>query len=207
MILIEGTVGVGKTTLLELLVQEGYTPLREPVIDNPILDKFYYNRKRYSFPSQVFFLNRRFEQLQIAKKLDKVVMDRSIYGDEIFAKMLNDNKELSDVEYEILKELSRNLHQFIRKPKLLIYLNATTDEAVRRIRLRGRTYEQEVERDYWENLNKRYKEYFNEYNISPVLNVNVDDLDFKNDYDDQKYVIKLIKDKLNEIEGEFDETI
>lgn len=207
MIVIEGTVGVGKTTLLEILVQEGYIPLREPVIDNPILDKFYHNRKRYSFSSQVFFLNRRFEQLQIAKQLDKVVMDRSIYGDEIFAKMLNDNKELDDVEYEILKELTSNLHQFIRKPKLLIYLNATTNEAVRRIELRGRSYEQEVEREYWSSLNKRYKEYFDEYNISPVLNINVDDLDFKNNYDDRKCIIKLIKDKLNEIEGESYETI
>lgn len=202
MIVIEGTVGVGKTTLLEILVQEGYIPLREPVIDNPILDKFYHNRKRYSFSSQVFFLNRRFEQLQIAKQLDRVVMDRSIYGDEIFAKMLNDNNELADVEYEILKELTRNLHHFIRKPKLLIYLNATTDEAIRRVKMRGRSYEQEVEREYWDNLNRRYKDYFDGYNISPVLNINVDNLDFKNNYDDREYVMKLIKEKLKDIEGD-----
>lgn len=200
MIVIEGTVGVGKTSLLELLVGEGYVPFREPVIDNPILDKFYHNRKRYAFASQVFFLNRRFEQLQASKDIKNVVMDRSIYGDAIFASLLNENRELSDVEYEIFKELSDNLARNVRKPKLMIYLEASTDEAIRRIGIRGRDYEQEVEREYWRKLNEKYQEFFDNYDVSPILRINVDKLDFKNNFNDREYIMNKIKEKIKEIE-------
>jgi deoxyadenosine/deoxycytidine kinase len=90
MLIIEGVVGVGKSSLMNILAEEGYTPFREPVLDNPILDKFYTDRKRYAFPLQVYFLTKRFEHLQTAALIDNAVMDRSIYGDGIFAAMHHD---------------------------------------------------------------------------------------------------------------------
>lgn len=199
MIIVEGVVGVGKTTLMELLVSRGHIPFREPVVDNPILDKFYYDRKRYSFPLQIFFLNKRFEHIKKADKVKNAVMDRSIYGDAIFAKLLNFNKEMDDEEYDIYVELLENMLEHVSKPKLVIYLEASTDEAVKRINERGRSYEQEVEHEYWVNLNKEYKEYFDNYDLSPILKINVDGMDFKNNPFDQEYVLKLIDSKLEEI--------
>lgn len=198
-IAIEGVVGVGKTSLMEIMMEKGYAILPEIVEDNPILDKFYYNRKRYAFPLQVYLLNKRFEQILGAENIKNVVMDRSIYGDAIFAKMLNQGRELHDEEYNIFVELLENLLKFIEPPKLLIYLEADTEEAVNRINMRGRSYEKEVEYEYWSTLNKEYREYFNNYNLSPILKINVNQLDFKNNPKDREHVIKLIDDKLREI--------
>ena len=89
MIVIEGVVGVGKSSLMRIIAENDYEAFEEPVVDNPILDKFYYDRERYAFPLQVFFLNKRFEHIKQAKDVSKAVMDRSIYGDAIFARMLN----------------------------------------------------------------------------------------------------------------------
>lgn len=200
LIVIEGVVGVGKTSLMEILMSKGYMMLPEPIADNPILDKFYYNRARYAFTLQIFLLNRRFEQLLDAATIGNAVMDRSIYGDAIFAKMLNENRELSDDEYNIFVELLNNMLKFVKAPKLLIYLEASTDEAIKRINIRGRNYEQEVEYEYWEKLNKEYSTYFDKYNLSPILKINVDGVDFKNNPADREYVISLIDKKLKELE-------
>ncbi len=91
MIVVEGVVGVGKSSLMRILGEMGYTQFEEPVVENPILDKFYYDRSRYSFPLQVFFLNKRFEHIKKAREVTNAVMDRSIYGDAIFARLLHLN--------------------------------------------------------------------------------------------------------------------
>lgn len=199
-IIIEGVVGVGKTALMELLINKGYVPFNEPIEDNPILDKFYYNRERYAFTLQIFFLSKRFEQIHRASEIENVIMDRSIYGDAIFAKVLNQTRELSSVEYEIFIELLNNMLTFVRKPKLLIYLSASTEEIIKQIRARGRDYELEVESEYWDRLNKAYEEYFESYVLSPMLKIDVDGLDFKNNPLDQEYVISLIENELAIIE-------
>lgn len=199
-IIIDGPVGVGKTSLMEILVSEfGYKPFLEPVSDNPLLDKFYYNRKRYSFPLQIFFLNRRFAMLKDAQELDGTIMDRSIYGDVIFARMLCDGGDMEKEEYALYKELLANMLEHVQAPKLIIYLETSVDKVIEKIKKRGRDYEQVVEREYWEQLNKEYRDYFNYYNISPILKINVDDLDYVNNNDDRNFVINLIKNKLEEI--------
>lgn len=200
LIIVEGVVGVGKTTLMELLVAKGYIPFREPVVDNPILDKFYYDRKRYSFPLQVFFLNKRFEHIKKAENVENAVMDRSIYGDAIFAKLLHSNNEMSDEEHDIYVELLENMLEHVKKPKLIIYLESSVESAIKKINQRGRDYEQKVEEEYWVNLNKEYSDYFSQYELSPILKINVDNLDFKNNAFDQEYVMDLIESKLLEIE-------
>lgn len=179
MIVIEGVVGVGKSSLMRILGKEGYIEFEEPVVDNPVLDKFYHDRSRYSFPLQVFFLNKRFEHIKKAKDVSKAVMDRSIYGDAIFARMLNLSNEMSDEEFQIYSELLQNMLEHVHTPKLMVYLEISVDEAMRRIQKRGRDYEQIVERDYWEKLNREYRDYFNNYDLSPMLTINVDNLDLK----------------------------
>lgn len=200
MITIDGVVGVGKTTLMDIMVKEfGYTPFIEPVVNNPILDKFYYDRERYSFPLQVFFLNERFKHIKDASKLDKAVLDRSIYGDVIFAKMLKDNSEMSEEEFTIYVDLFQNMIQHCQPPALMIYLEISTEEAIRRIHKRGRTFEIETENAYWERLNKEYRNYFEAYDASPIVKINVDNLDFENNPKDRAYMISLIKEALQSL--------
>lgn len=199
MIVIEGVVGVGKSSLMNVIAQQGYEPFEEPVVDNPVLDKFYYDRERYSFPLQVFFLNKRFEHIKKAKDVTRAVMDRSIYGDAIFARMLNLSDEMSDEEFQIYTELLQNMLEHVHVPKLMIYLEISVDEAMRRIAKRGRDYEQVVEREYWEKLNTEYRKYFDNYDLSPILTINVDNLDFENNPEDKAYVLGLIDEKLKSL--------
>lgn len=198
MIVIEGVVGVGKSSLMNILAEQGYEAFEEPVVDNPVLDKFYHDRTRYSFPLQVFFLNKRFEHIKKAKDVSRAVMDRSIYGDAIFARMLNLSQEMSDEEFQIYTELLANMLEHVHTPKLMVYLEIGVDEAMNRIKKRGRDYEQIVEREYWEKLNTEYSAYFNEYELSPILKINVDNLDFENNPEDRAYVLNLIQEKLNQ---------
>lgn len=196
-ICLDGVVGVGKTTLGEILADElGMSFFKEPVLDNPILDKFYYDKKKYSFSLQIFFLNKRFEMIKKAEKLEGCIMDRSIYGDIIFAKMIMEEGNMSKEEYNIYEELLYNMLEHIKKPKLMIYLETSVDNAIEKIKRRGREYEQIVEREYWENLNKNYTEYFNNFNLAETLVINVDNLDIKDNPEHRKFFIKAVKEKL-----------
>lgn len=199
MIVIDGVVGVGKSTLMNILAEKGFTPFEEPVVDNLILEKFYYDRARYSFPLQVFFLNKRFKYIKEASKIEKCVLDRSIYGDIIFAKMLYQKGEMSEEEFGLYEDLLENILEHVNPPKLMIYLESSVDGAIKKINKRGRDYEQVVEKEYWQVLNKEYEEYFGAYKISPILRINVDGLDFENNLDDREYILKLIETKLEEI--------
>ncbi|MCY6485794.1 deoxynucleoside kinase [Clostridium aestuarii] len=201
-IVVDGVVGVGKTTLMNMLVNEmGYKPFLEPVVDNPILDKFYYDRERYSFSLQIFFLNNRFRMIKEAAKMNNAILDRSIYGDLIFAKMLMENGEMSKEEYNLYADLFENMIEHCHPPKLMIYLETSVDAAIKKINKRGRDYEKIVEREYWERLNTHYNEYFNQYSISPILKINVDNIDFEKNSEDRKYIFDLINNKLKEIES------
>lgn len=202
MLVVDGVVGVGKSTLMDILVNErGFEPFEEPVVDNPILDKFYYDRARWSFSLQIFFLNNRFRHVKEASRIENSALDRSIYGDLIFAKMLADSGEMAQEEYALYTDLFDNMIEHCKAPKLMIYLEAGVEEAMRRINKRGRDYEQIVEREYWEKLNSYYREYFDQYDASPVLRINVDNRDFENNPEDRAYVLGLIDAKLAEING------
>lgn len=196
MLVIDGVVGAGKTTLMNILKDEGFVPFEEPVYNNPILEKFYYDRNRYSFPLQIFFLNKRFKHIKEACCIENAVMDRSIYGDVIFAKMLMESGEMSKEEFELYIELFENMLEHCHPPKLMVYLEVSVDEAINRINKRGREYEKIVERNYWERLNKNYQEYFGQYSISPILKINVDNLNFESNPKDREYIINLIKSNL-----------
>lgn len=86
---------------------------------------------------------------------------------------------MEDEEYNIYTELYTNMLEHVVPPKLMVYLEVSVDEAIRRIGKLGRDYEQIVERAYWENLNAEYRDFFDQYTISPILKINVDNLDFE----------------------------
>lgn len=200
LIIVDGVVGSGKTTFMNLLKEELSLPgFEEPVTDNPLLEKFYHDRKRYSFPLQVFFLNRRFRMLKDAgENLTASVMDRSIYGDVIFAKLLHEGGDMEKDEFDLYQELLVNMLDHIESPKLMIYLKCDVDTAIRRIEKRGRDYEQIVERDYWERLNKEYEDYFKEYNLSKLLVIDVKNYDLLENEKDRKEVMDLVKKAISE---------
>lgn len=200
LIIVDGVVGSGKTTFMNLLKEELSLPgFEEPVTDNPLLEKFYHDRKRYSFPLQVFFLNRRFRMLKDAGANHTAsVMDRSIYGDVIFAKLLHEGGDMEKDEFDLYQELLVNMLDHIESPKLMIYLKCDVDTAIRRIEKRGRDYEQIVERDYWERLNKEYEAYFKEYNLSKLLVIDVKNYDLLENEKDRKEVMDLVKKAISE---------
>ena len=200
-IVIDAIVGAGKTTYMNILSEAlGLRCFEEPVEENPILDRFYKNRKRYGFASQVFFLNKRIKMLKEANNLNQLVlMDRSIYGDAIFAKLLNLEGNMEIEEYNLYLELFNNMMDNVKSPKLLIYLKIDTDSAINRIKLRGRDFEQTVEKSYWENLNKEYENYFSNYNLSPMLIIDAAKYDIVENLDHRKEIISLIKNKLKEL--------
>ncbi|WP_313120912.1 deoxynucleoside kinase [Proteiniclasticum ruminis] len=200
LIIVDGVVGSGKTTFMNLLKEELSLPgFEEPVTDNPLLEKFYHDRKRYSFPLQVFFLNRRFRMLKDAgENLTASVMDRSIYGDVIFAKLLHEGGDMEKDEFDLYQELLVNMLDHIESPKLMIYLKCDVDTAISRIEKRGRDYEQIVERDYWERLNREYEDYFKEYNLSKLLVIDVKNYDLLENEKDRKEVMDLVKKTISE---------
>lgn len=194
-IVIDAVVGAGKTSYMEMLSEEMKIPcFQEPVQENPLLDKFYYDRKRYAFPLQIYFLNRRFEMLkQASESGEPSLMDRSIYGDMIFAKMLYEEGDMEKDEFILYRDLLTNMLDHVEAPKLMIYLKIDTDSAIERIKKRGRDYEQIVERDYWENLNKEYEDYFSNYNLSPLLVIEAAKYDIVGNLKDREKVLQIIR--------------
>jgi len=194
MIIVDGVVGSGKTTLMNILTEElDLKGFEEPVTDNPILGKFYHDRQRYAFPLQIFFLNRRFRMLKDAQEKNEAsIMDRSIYGDVIFAKLLHDGGDMDNDEFRLYQDLLANMLDHIEAPRLMIYLRCDVDTAIDRIRKRGRDYEQIVERNYWERLGREYEDYFKAYDLSPILIIEAKDYDLEKEEDRNK-VVEMIR--------------
>ena len=193
---IAGVVGVGKSSLCNIFSELGYKVYHEPVFDNELLEKFYADKQKYAFPLQIFFLNKRFEMYKDSVKHNMSIMDRSIVEDRIFAKMLRDQKELTQKEYDIYVELFNNMMEHVHPPTIMVYLRIKTDNVIERIKKRGREYELDQDPKYWHDLNYNYEIFFNEYTWSKLLVIDVDDIDFVNKEKDRKYIIETIKDSL-----------
>lgn len=192
---IAGNIGSGKSSLTSLLHQKfGWTPHFESVDDNPYLPDFYADMRRWSFHLQVYFLSKRFMlHREISEGGRSVVQDRSIYEDaEIFALNLHRIGKMDDRDYDNYRSLYAAMTSYLRPPNLLIYLRAGIPTLQRQIRLRGRDFEQNIERSYLEQLNGLYEEWIQRYALGPVLVIDSDETDFVHDMQKQEEVLYRI---------------
>lgn len=177
-IAIEGAIGVGKTSLATLLGRRlGARLVLERPDENPFLDDFYKDPRRYAFKTQLFFtLSRYMQQQEFSQQdlfHDLVIADYMFAKDKIFAYLTLDDKELA--LYEKLVDL---IEPQIPVPDLIIYLQATTEVLIERIRSRRRSYERRLSEDYLRSLNEAYNYYYFHYDASPLLVVNTSEIDF-----------------------------
>lgn len=165
---------------------------REPVQDNPYLGMFYKDMTKWGFAMQVFLLNARFAQHQrVVWSVDGGIFDRTIYEDQLFAKILYDGGQLTRLEYDTYIDLFLNMSKFLQRPDLVIYLDVAPEVAYRRLQERSRTEEVGVSLEYLTTLRNEYEHWYTHMN--GVLNIVK--LDW-NAYQDTEVVVKLIQGQL-----------
>ena len=199
-IAIVGNIGAGKTTLAELLSKSyGWEPLFEAVDNNPYLEDFYNDMKRWSFNLQIYFLNSRYRQLiDIQKDGRNVIQDRTIYEDAfIFAENLHDMGLMTTRDYENYRAIFDNMTSYIKPPDLLVYLKASVPTLVNNIQRRGREYETGIRLDYLSKLNEKYQKWISGYKLGKLLVIDKDVIDFANNVEDMATVVQLIEREIN----------
>ena len=199
-IAIVGNIGAGKTTLAELLAKSyGWDPLFEAVDNNPYLEDFYNDMKRWSFNLQIYFLNSRYRQLMDIQETGRnVIQDRTIYEDAfIFAENLHDMGLMTTRDYENYRAIFDNMTAYIKPPDLLVYLKASVPTLVNNIQRRGREYEIGIRIDYLSKLNEKYQKWIGGYDLGKLLIIDKDVIDFANNTEDMATVVQLIERELN----------
>ncbi|HRE40961.1 MAG TPA: deoxynucleoside kinase [Ignavibacteria bacterium] len=196
---IAGNIGSGKSSLTKLLSEEfGWIPYYESVTDNPYLEDFYSDMKRWSFNLQIYFLSHRFRiHKEIIERKESVIQDRSIYEDvEIFAENLYKLGRMSDRDYENYKNLFAEMVSYLKPPDLLVYLRAGTETLKNQIKLRGRDFEKNIETSYLESLNSCYEQWMSEYKHGSYITIDTDNLDFVNKTEDLDFIKEKIQNSL-----------
>ena len=183
-IVVEGVIGVGKTSLSRLLSER--LPARlvlEEVEENPFLKDFYRDRARYAFQTQMHFLFSRYQQQRSLRQMElfreRMVADYLFQKDRIFASL-----NLSERELALYERLVGWLELEVMKPDVVVYLQASPDVLMERIARRARPYEKEMEREYIRHLNEAYNHFFFHYTEAPLLVVNTNAIDFVNNAED-----------------------
>ena len=172
---ISGLIGAGKTTLATALGKELGLPIfYEPVIDNVYLTDFYADMAKYSFPLQVFLLNKRFaQQQQIIWSGNGGIQDRSIYEDAVFARMLKNSGLMTERDYDTYLSLFNHMSNFMRKPNVIIHLEVSPEESLERIKSRSRGCETGISLEYLQGLHTAYEEFIADISrVIPVIKVN-----------------------------------
>ena len=196
-IIIEGTIGVGKTSLAKILSKKiDAKIILEEFEDNPFLPDFYKNPKRYAFQTQLFFLLSRYRQQIEFQQIDifskSIISDYMFMKDRIFAALNLDDKEIA-----LYDKIATILEKNITYPDLIIFLQSDTDRLMKNIKNRGRNYEMSMDWNYIDALNQIYNEFFFRYEKSPLLIINTNDIDFVNDKSDLKEVLDIIQKPIN----------
>lgn len=191
-IAIEGVIGAGKTSLAQKLSEKlSAILILEEFEENPFLEKFYDDRKRFAFQTQMFFLINRYKQQQQMNQQElfakHIVTDYIFDKDRIFAYM-----NLSGEELKLYESLFPLLEREIPKPDLVIFLQSSIDRLVSNVKLRGRKFEKNLTRSYLTELSEAYNNFFFKYNNTPLLIVNTSEIDFVNDDDDFDELFKQI---------------
>ena len=198
-IAIEGNIGVGKTSLTNKIAQDfNAKSVKERFADNPFLPKFYEDQNRFAFPLEMSFLADRFQQIsddlaQFDLFKDFVIADYHIFKSLIFAKVT-----LSDDEFRLYRTFFEIIYKEMPRPDLYIYLYQNTDRLMANIKSRGRSYEQEIEADYLDKINKGYLEYIKSQSDLNVLIIDVSDKDFVKNQEDYVFVLNEIQNKINQ---------
>ncbi|MBI5681979.1 MAG: deoxynucleoside kinase [Deltaproteobacteria bacterium] len=192
-IAVEGPIGVGKTSLAELIVREfNGRYILEDVESNPFIRNFYKDRRKFAFQTQLFFLLSRYQQQRDLSQqglFNKVtVTDYILAKDRIFAYL-----NLDENEFSLYEQVYRLLDARVTKPDLVIFLQANTDILIERIRKRNKDYERNIEEGYLEELCEAYNNFFFYYTETPLLVVNTSDIDFVNSPDDLSSLVKEIR--------------
>lgn len=207
MIVLAGTIGAGKTSLTKILADHlGTQAFYESVDDNPILPLFYKDPQKYGFLLQIYFLNRRLQEIKDSFSNDLNVLDRSIFEDSLLFKLNADLGRATETESDIydsllhnmMEELPEEKHQ--KTPDLMIHIQISFDTMLERIKKRGRPYEQLSADpslyDYYKQLNERYQKWYEDYDESPKMSINGDRYDFVEDPQASREVLAQIDKKL-----------
>ena len=192
-IAIEGTIGVGKTSLGKILGERLDAKLiLEEFEGNPFLVEFYKDSDRFAFQTQLFFLLSRYRQQQQLQQTDlftkTLISDYMFVKDRLFAAL-----NLNDKEMSLYNAVARILEKNVTSPDMVIFLQSDTDRLMQNIKLRGREYEKLIGWKYIDALNQMYNEYFFKYDDSPLIIINTNDIDFVNNKDDLEEVIEFIR--------------
>jgi len=190
---IEGTIGVGKTSLSKILGERLEAKLvLEEFEENPFLVEFYKHSERFAFQTQLFFLLSRYRQQQQLQQTDlftkTLISDYMFVKDRLFAAL-----NLNDKEMSLYNAVSRILEKNITSPDMVIFLQSDTDRLMHNIKLRGREYEKLIDWKYIDALSQMYNEYFFKFDSCPLLIINTNDIDFVNNNNDLEAIIKFIR--------------
>lgn len=210
LIVLAGTIGAGKSSLAAALGEHlGTEVFYEAVDNNPVLDLYYQDPKKYAFLLQIFFLNKRFKSIKEAYKADNNILDRSIFEDELFLTLNYKNGNVTKTELEIYQELLGNMLEELegmpkKSPDLLIYIDVSFDKMLERIEKRGRSFEQVDDNpgleDYYAQVHSEYPDWYENYQVSPKMKIDGNQLDFVQNPDDLKTVLKMVDTKLKELD-------
>jgi deoxyguanosine kinase len=192
-IVVEGPIGVGKSSLTNILAERfSARRVMEVVEENPFLSNFYTDRSKFAFQTQLFFLLSRFQQQQDLFQQDLLnpvtVSDYLFAKDRIFACLNLDANELG-----LYDRVFEALGTRVMKPDLVIYLQARLDVLLARIKKRGREFERKFDAGYLEDLTKAYNEFFFHYSETPLLVINTSDIDFVNNEEDLQNLLNVIR--------------
>ena len=197
-IAVAGNIGSGKTTLTKMLAKRyGWTPRFEPVDNNPYLEDFYADMKRWSFNLQIYFLNKRFKEVvEISQSKDTIIQDRTIFEDaRIFAPNLHGQGMMSDRDFQNYTDLFDLMMSLVKLPDLMIYIRSTIPNLVAQIQKRGRAYEQTIQLDYLQGLNNRYEEWIAGYKGNLII-VDGDTCKFGENHEHFQQITDMIDAKL-----------
>lgn len=198
-IAIEGNIGAGKTTLTTKVAEDfNAKTVLERFADNPFLPKFYEDQPRYAFPLEMSFLADRYQQIsddlaQFDLFRDFIIADYHIFKSLIFAKVT-----LTDDEYRLYRKLFEIIYKEMPKPDLYIYLYQNTERLLENIRLRGRSYEQEIPADYLDKINRGYLDYIKSQTDLNVLIIDVSEKDFVKNQEDYVFILDAIAAKVRQ---------
>jgi len=190
---IEGTIGVGKTSLANLLSDRlGAKLVLEAFEDNPFLADFYDDPERHAFQIQLWFLLQRYQQQQDLRQIDMfqnlVITDYMFVKDRLFASLNLNEKEMS-----LYDTVANMMERNVIHPDLVIFLQADTETLMRNIARRGRDFEKNMSEDYIDALNQVYNEYFFRYQDTPLVIINTNNIDFVHNDGDLEEVINYIR--------------